>query len=260
MASVVQIIYIQALSSYTNLLNSIWRIVVCGQVVQVSSIMTAIIPFLKPFLTSLESGFISASTASHVLTSGNDTTGQTRHPSSYIKLASSHVRGRHETRDKHGEIWIKMDYMVKRESNQAHIATSPDDKSWVYSMVGKLPPPFYSQLCILFLPDVFEARLAARESSSRQQSWNPHNAFCATSIDARQYFSNTLLGLAHVYIHLLPRRVLSSFAGWQGPVPPYFSSDVRRLYALLIFKEREFRARVYNWRHMGQEQANFRIW
>lgn len=91
--------------------------------------MTAIIPFLKPFLTSLESGFIGASTASHVLTSGNNTTGQTRHPSSYIKLASSHVRGRHERRDKHGEIWVKMDYMVKRESNQAHIATSPDDKS-----------------------------------------------------------------------------------------------------------------------------------
>jgi hypothetical protein len=128
-ASVVQIIYIQALSSYTNLLNSIWRIVVCGQLVQVTSIMTAIIPFLKPFLTSLESGFIGASTASHVLTSGNSTTGKTRHPSSYIKLGSSQGRGHHERRDKHGEIWVKMDYMVKRELNQVHIAMSPGNKS-----------------------------------------------------------------------------------------------------------------------------------
>jgi hypothetical protein len=92
MASVVQIIYIQALSSYTDLLNSIWRIVVCGQIVQVTSVMTAIIPFLKPFLTSLESGFISATTAFHAVTPGDNTTRPTRHPSSYIKLGSSQVR------------------------------------------------------------------------------------------------------------------------------------------------------------------------
>ena len=133
MASVVQIVYIQVLSSNTNLLNSIWRIVVCGQVVQVTSIMTAIVPFLKPFLASLESGFIGASTAPRAATSGTNTTGQTRHPSSYIKLRSSQGRDQSIQRDNHADIWVKMDYVVKSETRfgtyQAQNPASSDDKS-----------------------------------------------------------------------------------------------------------------------------------
>ena len=133
MASVVQIVYIQALSSNTDLLNSIWRIVVCGQVVQVTSIMTAIIPFLKPFLASLESGFIGASTTPRAATSGTNTTGQTRHPSSYIKLGNSRGRNHPIQRDNHADIWVKLDYVVKSETRlgtyQAQNPASSDDKS-----------------------------------------------------------------------------------------------------------------------------------
>ena len=115
-ASAVQIVYIRALTSYTDLLNAIWRIVVCGQVVQVTSIMTATVPFLKPFLTSLESGFIGANTASRTATSVHDTTGKVGPPLSYVRLGSSRSREQPGKIDKQGDIWVRMDYVVHRES------------------------------------------------------------------------------------------------------------------------------------------------
>lgn len=114
-ASAIQIGYIQALSTYTDLLHSIWRIVVCGQVAQVTSIMTATIPFLKPFLTSLESGFLSANNASHTTVSIHQSTRKTGHPLSYIRLGSQLSRDPFERRDKQDDIWVRMDVVVKRE-------------------------------------------------------------------------------------------------------------------------------------------------
>jgi hypothetical protein len=115
-ASAVRIVYIRALTSYTDLLNSIWRIVVCGQVIQVTSIMTATIPFLKPFLTSLESSFLSANTASRTATSAHNTTGETGHLLSYVRLGSSQSPGQSERKDKQGNIRVRMDYVVQKES------------------------------------------------------------------------------------------------------------------------------------------------
>ncbi|KAF1354318.1 hypothetical protein EJ07DRAFT_168294 [Lizonia empirigonia] len=66
-ASAVQIGYIHVLPTSNDLLNSIWRVVICGQVVQVTSIMSCIILFLKPFLLSLESGFLSANKGTRVI-------------------------------------------------------------------------------------------------------------------------------------------------------------------------------------------------
>ncbi|KAH7069134.1 hypothetical protein BKA63DRAFT_545767 [Paraphoma chrysanthemicola] len=69
-ASAVQIGFIRTLPfTSTNLLNCIWRVVVCGQVVQVTSIMSSTIPFLKPFLLSLESGFLSAGNVARTIAS-----------------------------------------------------------------------------------------------------------------------------------------------------------------------------------------------
>ncbi|KAI0539933.1 hypothetical protein GGR58DRAFT_499556 [Xylaria digitata] len=59
-AAVVQLFYIRRLIFDDNLLNNIWRAMVATEVVQVTSIITACIPFLKPFLMSLESGFLRA--------------------------------------------------------------------------------------------------------------------------------------------------------------------------------------------------------
>ncbi|KAF2794550.1 hypothetical protein K505DRAFT_303805 [Melanomma pulvis-pyrius CBS 109.77] len=59
-ASIVQIIYIRRLVFDKDFLNNVWRTVVCTEIVQATSITTACIPFLKPFLMSLESGFLRA--------------------------------------------------------------------------------------------------------------------------------------------------------------------------------------------------------
>lgn len=132
-ASATQVVYIQALNSYTNLLNTIWRVVVCGQVVQVTSIMTATVPFLKPFLTSLESDFIGANAATRTATSGHDTVGNTEPLPSYVRLGSSRSREQPESRDKQGDIWVRMEYMVQRESrlgaDRAKEADSPNHQS-----------------------------------------------------------------------------------------------------------------------------------
>ncbi|KAJ5059240.1 hypothetical protein J3E74DRAFT_419790 [Bipolaris maydis] len=90
-ASAVQIFFISNLSLQdSNLLNTIWPIVVSGQVVKVTSIMTSTIPFLKPFLGA---------------------TG--RHPSSYIKIGTPNSQGTRS--NKLNNIWVSADFEVKGE-------------------------------------------------------------------------------------------------------------------------------------------------
>jgi hypothetical protein len=115
-ASAAQIGYISTLPPHSDLLHSIWRIVVCGQIVQVTSIMTSTIPFLKPFMMSLDSGLLSANQACVTTTSGFTSTGHTGQLASYVKIVSqqsctpSVVRG-----GKDVDIWVRKEVMVKRE-------------------------------------------------------------------------------------------------------------------------------------------------
>jgi hypothetical protein len=59
-ASIVQVFYIRKLVFDEKYLNNVWQVVLSTEIVQTTSIMTACIPFLKPFLMSLESGFLRA--------------------------------------------------------------------------------------------------------------------------------------------------------------------------------------------------------
>ncbi|KAJ5046858.1 hypothetical protein J3E74DRAFT_230424 [Bipolaris maydis] len=99
----------------SNLLNTIWPIVVSGQVVKVTSIMTSTIPFLKPFLVSLESSLtLNPSSVIHTTTLGYKTTGSTgRHPSSYIKIGTPNSQGTRS--NKLNNIWVSADFEVKGE-------------------------------------------------------------------------------------------------------------------------------------------------
>ncbi|EMD87314.1 hypothetical protein COCC4DRAFT_49222 [Bipolaris maydis ATCC 48331] len=115
-ASAVQIFFISNLSLQdSNLLNTIWPIVVSGQVVKVTSIMTSTIPFLKPFLVSLESSLtLNPSSVIHTTTLGYKTTGSTgRHPSSYIKIGTPNSQGTRS--NKLNNIWVSADFEVKGE-------------------------------------------------------------------------------------------------------------------------------------------------
>ncbi|KAI1510817.1 hypothetical protein Ptr86124_009938 [Pyrenophora tritici-repentis] len=58
-----QVYYIYALPPNGDLLNAIWRVVVAGQVIQVASIMASTVPFLKPFMMSLDSSLLGANRA-----------------------------------------------------------------------------------------------------------------------------------------------------------------------------------------------------
>ncbi|KAH6852878.1 hypothetical protein BKA58DRAFT_61506 [Alternaria rosae] len=115
-ASAAQIAYIRSLPPNSDLLHSIWQIVVCGQIVQVASIMTSTIPFLKPFMMSLDSGLLSAQHAGVATTSGYTSAGVTGHLSSYIKIGSQQNRSPSVVRrDKDVDIWVRKEIVVKRE-------------------------------------------------------------------------------------------------------------------------------------------------
>lgn len=58
MASVVRIVYLQRQYSTDNQILTDWTIVLCAQVVQDLGIITACIPYLKPFWESIQSGMI----------------------------------------------------------------------------------------------------------------------------------------------------------------------------------------------------------
>jgi hypothetical protein len=108
-ASTAQIVYIVTLTPNEDLLYEIWRVVVCGQIVQVASIMTSTIPFLKPFLMSVESGLLSVENkAHHTITSPYSSAVKSGHHSAYVKIGSVKSRdpsaARDVVRDKEREI------------------------------------------------------------------------------------------------------------------------------------------------------------
>jgi hypothetical protein len=114
-ASAVQIVYIRALPPHSDLLNSIWRIVVWGQIVQVTSIITSTIPFLKPFLMSLEASLVGPNGARRTTTSGYASADKPGHASTYIKIGSQQSCNASVRKDKVGDIWVRNEVVVKRE-------------------------------------------------------------------------------------------------------------------------------------------------
>ncbi|RWA12217.1 hypothetical protein EKO27_g2899 [Xylaria grammica] len=93
-ASAVQLFYYRRLVFDETLLGNIWRAMIATEVVQVTSIITACIPFLKPFLMSLESGFLRADDMNrrHEGSSGSS---RGRKP---IKWTSSYIRIKNQQR------------------------------------------------------------------------------------------------------------------------------------------------------------------
>ncbi|KAI8946018.1 hypothetical protein F4801DRAFT_593688 [Xylaria longipes] len=59
-ATVAQVFYLQQLALDKEYLSTVWQLVVSEEVVYTTSIIATCIPFLKPFLLSLESGFLRA--------------------------------------------------------------------------------------------------------------------------------------------------------------------------------------------------------
>lgn len=114
-ASVVQIVFIRTLFTYNDLLYCIWPVVVCGQIVQVTSIMTSTIPFLKPFLLSLESSLaLSAnSTVRATTTTTYTSAGKAVHVLSYISIDTQ--QSYTARADKQNSIWVRTDFQVQGE-------------------------------------------------------------------------------------------------------------------------------------------------
>jgi hypothetical protein len=113
-ASAAQIAYILVLPSPLDL-NSIWRSVVCGQVVQVASILISTIPFLKPFMVSLDSGLFSARPVGMVGASSFASTKATGDRLSYIKIGGGQGRNPSVISDVERSIWVKKEVTVKRD-------------------------------------------------------------------------------------------------------------------------------------------------
>ncbi|KAI0403899.1 hypothetical protein F4802DRAFT_275383 [Xylaria palmicola] len=59
-ATVAQLIYVRRLVFDEEYLENVWQVIVCEEVVYTTSLIVTCIPFLKPFLLSLESGFLRA--------------------------------------------------------------------------------------------------------------------------------------------------------------------------------------------------------
>jgi hypothetical protein len=62
--------------------------------------MTSTVPSLKPFLLSLESGFLGPNSGSRTNTSAFESGGRTNQSSSYIKIGSQYSRNRAESKAK----------------------------------------------------------------------------------------------------------------------------------------------------------------
>ncbi|KAF2756441.1 hypothetical protein EJ05DRAFT_539405 [Pseudovirgaria hyperparasitica] len=105
-----QIVFLQELNyADDNLLQNIWKVVICREAVQCSSIMTACIPFLKPFMGSLQSGFLRADdvkrrNAAGITLNGNESDWSSRyveiqkqHTNSSLRLQSLTVQSNHST-------------------------------------------------------------------------------------------------------------------------------------------------------------------
>lgn len=87
-----QIIYIQSVVIDERFLNTVWRTEVWQEVVQTASIITACIPFLKPFLMSLESGFLRADAENRRITAGLYGSKTHENTSSYVKMRDQQSR------------------------------------------------------------------------------------------------------------------------------------------------------------------------
>ncbi|KAI0505244.1 hypothetical protein F5B22DRAFT_628334 [Xylaria bambusicola] len=96
-ASAVHLYYIRVLVLDDSVLKNIWRATLAAEVVQVSSVMTACIPFLKPFLISLESGFLRADDMNRRFEGSNDSSRATGGKIS-IKWTSSYIRIKNQRR------------------------------------------------------------------------------------------------------------------------------------------------------------------
>jgi hypothetical protein len=78
--------------------------------------MTTTIPFLKPFMMSLDSGLLSANHAGVATTSEYTSAGRSGHMSSYVKIASQQSHTPSVAReDKDVNIWVQKEIVVKRE-------------------------------------------------------------------------------------------------------------------------------------------------
>jgi hypothetical protein len=113
-ASAAQIAYTLVLPCPLNL-NTIWRSVVCGQVVQVASILTSTIPFLKPFMVSLDSGLFSARPVGMVGASSFASTKATGDRLSYIEIGGGQGRNPSVISDVEHSIWVRKEVIVKRD-------------------------------------------------------------------------------------------------------------------------------------------------
>jgi hypothetical protein len=77
--------------------------------------MTSTVPFLKPFLMSLESSLVGANGAPRATTSDYGSAGKIRHASTYIKLGSQQSRNVSVRGDKVGDIWVRKEIVVKEK-------------------------------------------------------------------------------------------------------------------------------------------------
>jgi hypothetical protein len=86
--------------------------------------MTSTIPFLKPFLMSLESSLVGPNGGGHrATTSGYTSTDKRSHALTYIKIGSQQSRNLLVRRDKVGDIWVQQEIVVKRESRLEQLPT-----------------------------------------------------------------------------------------------------------------------------------------
>ena len=57
-AAICQMVYLNRLDASDDLTFDVWRVTLCTQIVQCMSILTTCLVYLRPFLDSLETGFI----------------------------------------------------------------------------------------------------------------------------------------------------------------------------------------------------------
>ncbi|KAK0625003.1 hypothetical protein B0T17DRAFT_531643 [Bombardia bombarda] len=86
-ASIVQIVFIRQLfTTDEDFLYGVYREVISMELVQTVGIMTACVPFLKPFLMSLESGFLRADDVNRQLTITTKNSSKQASTNRYIEI------------------------------------------------------------------------------------------------------------------------------------------------------------------------------
>jgi hypothetical protein len=84
--------------------------------------MTSTIPFLKPFLMSLQSSLVGPNGARRTSTSDYTSGNKTAHALSYIEIGSQQSHDASMTRNEMGDIWVQNEIVVKREPSIELIA------------------------------------------------------------------------------------------------------------------------------------------